>query len=618
MINRRQATGQITAGCASAILLAPTTPAIAQTAKLSPTRLMATERDWQTLRQRIAAEPQLAAYQRSLIDEASKLEAQAVVTYRKIGRRLLNISRQLQRRVLLYAYLFRTTEQVHYAQLAAREMAAAAQFSDWNPTHFLDVAEATAGMAIGLDWLGDALPEQQRAQFASAIVELGLRNALDVQQKFNFWQTAGHNWNQVCWGGMVLGALAVQPMYPEIAVEILQRARKHHVHGLAPYAPDGVYPEGSSYWGYGTSYSVLLLASLRTALGNATAGEWKMEQAPGFLTSAQAYVQLKGPSGLPFNFSDGPERLRFEPMLYWFAKELRQSELLQFEHAQLVQPTTRRAALQSRFAPLAALWWPPESGNASTTALPLNWYGRGDNPVVVLRESWSDTRSAYVAIKGGSASLNHAHMDVGSFVMEINGVRWVIDLGLQDYESLESKGVDLWNKKQNSQRWQVFRLNNFAHSTLTINEQLHQVAGRGTFIDVNLASHQRSAALEMGSVFQGQASKVIRTIRLHERSVIIRDELEGLQSGAVVRWQIPTLASIELQGTHARLTQAGQQLLAKLSLPASSETAELRSISVEQPEPAFNAANPGVRLLIADCKAPPSGKLSIEVILSVA
>ena len=30
-------------------------------------------------------------------------------------------------------------------------MLAIAQFADWNPSHFLDVAEMTMGMAIGYD-----------------------------------------------------------------------------------------------------------------------------------------------------------------------------------------------------------------------------------------------------------------------------------------------------------------------------------------------------------------------------------------------------------------------------------------------------------------------------------
>ena len=36
------------------------------------------------------------------------------------------------------------------------------KFEDWNPSHFLDVAEMTAGLAIGYDWLYDELPASSK------------------------------------------------------------------------------------------------------------------------------------------------------------------------------------------------------------------------------------------------------------------------------------------------------------------------------------------------------------------------------------------------------------------------------------------------------------------------
>jgi hypothetical protein len=35
-------------------------------------------------------------------------------------------------------------------------------------------------------------------------------------------------------------------------------------------------------------------------------------------------------------------------------------------------------------------------------------------------------------------------MDAGSFIFELNGVRWVIDPGNQEYYELEKTGFDLW------------------------------------------------------------------------------------------------------------------------------------------------------------------------------
>jgi len=73
------------------------------------------------------------------------------------------------------------------------------------------------------------------------------------------------------------------------------------------------------------------------------------------------------------------------------------------------------------------------------------WVGMVRTQFSLMRTSWSDPNAIYVAMKGGSPNVNHAHMDSGSFIMEADGVRWAMDFGSQDYNSLESKGVDLWN-----------------------------------------------------------------------------------------------------------------------------------------------------------------------------
>jgi hypothetical protein len=59
------------------------------------------------------------------------------------GRRLLGVSRRVLHRVSVLALAFRLTGSRPYLDRAAGEMRAAAAFKDWNPSHFLDVAEMT-------------------------------------------------------------------------------------------------------------------------------------------------------------------------------------------------------------------------------------------------------------------------------------------------------------------------------------------------------------------------------------------------------------------------------------------------------------------------------------------
>lgn len=568
-------------------------------------RLLATQTDWQALRQRLRTEPELAVYHAALIEHAQALLEQAPLQRKLVGRRMLAVSRSLQQRLWLWAYAWQTTGQAHWVQRASLELQTACAFSDWNPAHFLDVAEACAAVAVAYDWLYPALDATTRQACEQGLVRLALEPAM-AGGPHTRWMTAQYNWNQVCFGGLVLGALALWDVEPVLGQRVLQSARQGIHHGLSVYAPDGVYPEGPSYWAYGTAYQVLMIAALRSALGS----DDSLAQTPGFLPSAQAYVQLQGPSGRTFNFADGDETAGFESTVFWFAQELNRSALLGHEMARLQPPKARALAVRhQRMAPLAALWWPRPS--ASQAPLPTQWSGQGACPVWVWRERWDDPQALFIAAKGGSAALNHAHMDAGSFVLERDGVRWAVDLGKQDYESLESRGVDLWNKRQNSPRWQVFRLSNAAHNTLSLGDAPHRVEGHAT-LSVLDAAQGPGVELDCGAALGGAGIVARRRIQVQGRSVRVRDRVQGLTPGAALRWQLVTRAQAQVQEREVLLRQGGRTF----SLRDQSAGAHQWVLwSAAQPEPAFNAPNPGVTVVQLHALADARGEVDIEVLL---
>lgn len=121
------------------------------------------------------------------------------------------------------------------------ELDAAARFKDWNPSHFLDTAEMTAAFAIGYDWLYSEWNTEQRATLHKAIVEKGLNQSLNYYRKNTWWAAATHNWNQVCNGGMCLGALALADEEPALAGEILSAAFTSVQKPMKEFAPDGAW-----------------------------------------------------------------------------------------------------------------------------------------------------------------------------------------------------------------------------------------------------------------------------------------------------------------------------------------------------------------------------------------
>ena len=532
------------------------------------------------------------------------------------------MSRHAVRRILLLSLHYHLTGDTKLAQRGKEEMLAISAFTDWGgPRTFLDIAEMTAAVAIGYDWLYDQLDATSRKTIAAAITDKALRVAITDSASF---ARAESNWNPVCLGGLALGALAVAEAEPKLASQILDAAKSFNPYGLKVYAPDGVYFEGGAYWSYGTDYEVLLLQVLESVFGT----DGGLSQSPGFLASGAALNHQIGPTGAFFNFSDCGEKPMLDPAMWWISRKLKQPELL--GHMQLMlenysalklPPSPETASTTDLLLPLVALWWPDRKSTTTAKPLPLNWYGRGPVPLAVFRSAWNDPQAMYLALKGGKASLTHAHMDAGSFVFEANGVRWAHDLGMQDYYSLESKGVDLWNLAQDSQRWTVFRLNNSSHSTLSINAQLHRVDGKASITHFSSAKVP-GAIVDLSPVFEGQASKVTRGFAFRSGShVLVRDEVDGLRAGDTVRWAMLTKAEIALSDATAKgskttseavLSQDGQKLRVQL---VSSVAAKFEIVSAETPKNSFDAPNPGARLLVANLTAPSSGRLNLSVTL---
>ena len=581
-------------------------PNVLATLKPTHPRLLVGDASWAQIKARRATDGALDAFLKRQEIEARALLPVEPIAYKMTGRRLLSISRIVLRRVMLLSMQYQLTGDKAFLERAQAEMLSAAHFKDWNPSHFLDTAEMTAALAVGYDWLHDDLDATARAQIARAIREKGL----DAGVKTNGWVKARNNWNSVCHAGMVMGALALAEDDAAMAAHYVDQAREFNPIVLKSYAPDGVYPEGVGYWHYGTTFQVMLVSALQSALGT----DYGLKDAPGFLQSSEALFHLIGPTGAAYNFSDGGESSRFDGTTFWFAEQRKRPQLAHLEDGQLrAYPTQKPNPMSEgeRTLPLAALWWPAATDAALD--LPLNWMGDGPNPVASFRSSWGDRNAMWLALKGGTANNSHGHMDAGSFVFEADGVRWARDLGAQSYESLESKGINIWDSKQDGERWKVFRLGPFSHNTLTINGQLHKAQGDARITRFS-AGTDAGAIIDLSPVFQGQAQRVTRGLLFRAaQDVTIRDEVEGLKAGDTVRFALLTRARISVSddGQTATFTLGGKQLTVELATSAGAKWEVIDAIGAQT----YDMANPDTRLLIANFTASASGELSWAVTL---
>ncbi len=240
------------------------------------------------------------------------------------------------------------------------------------------------------------------------------------------------------------------------------------------------------------------------------------------------------------------------------------------------------------------------------------WKGQGDNPVCLMRTSWSDRNAIFLGFKAGSASVNHGHMDIGSFVMEADGTRWASDFGMQDYESLESKGIQVFGRTQDAQRWSIFRINNRAHNTLTVDNQLQMVKGYAKIVKFSDQPDFMFAQSDLSTVYQGQLASEKRGVAIVDKKfVVVRDEMAAKNKATTVRWTMMTSADVKLGANSILLSKEGHTLSVRIN---ATSKIKMKTWSTG-PTTTYDAPNPGKTLVGFEMQLKPNQKAGIEVLL---
>lgn len=539
----------------------------------------------------------------AILAECDKLVNEKTLERIQTGKRLLSVSRECLRRVFQLSYAYRTTGDQKYLKRAESEMLAVSGFTDWNPSHFLDVAEMTLGVAIGYDWLYDKLPEESRLKIRQAIREKGIDPSYD--KKYNWFLSSDNNWNQVCNAGMVFGVLAIAEHEPDLAEKTITRALESLPKAVKPaYHPDGAYPEGFGYWEYGTSFNVLLVSVLEKVLGS----DFGLSQSSGFLKTADFFQNLVGPTGLAHNWGDSGLKNGLSPAMFWFAGKNDDPTLLWSQRNMMSSKNVRFVG--NRLLPAMLIWGAKADLEKVKAPVHKVWIGQGPSPVALMRTSWTDPNAIFVGVKAGSPSVSHAHMDIGSFVIDAQGERWASDFGMQDYNSLETKGVDLWNKAQNSQRWEVFRLNNFAHNTLTFDGQLQNVKGYAKIDARSQDEAQPAVTMDISQIYKDQVAEAKRGIAIQDQKyVVVRDEIKTLDKPVKMRWNLLTAAQVKIiDGKTVELTKNGKKMLLKFETKAKIEI----KIWPTTPTHDYDAANPDTQFVGFEVEIPASSSESFN------
>jgi len=531
-------------------------------------RLMFTKADQLRIESLAKQDTFLQTLINNLFDLADQFLSEPTIEYDLVGTprpRLLIQSRACLTKISTLSTAYRLSGNLKYAQRAIKEMQAAIAFPDWNPSHFLDVAEMGTALAIGYDWLYDVLSTEDKKSIKTALVKKALEPGLSVHP--DRFRSKTNNWNLVCNGGLIVSALAIADEEPTIAEKIIRKALNSLPNALQNYAPDGAWFEGPQYWMFATNYLSIMLSSMRSALGT----DYGISEYSGLAKTGRFFIDAIGPSGHFFNYADGKMRLSTappaliwlaqlykQPLLAWYNYKLMNSflsftgdtnnegELQLDKNSKSIQESNN--LYQHRLFALEIIWF-NSSSFPNDTVLSLNTFYRGLTDVVYFRSSW-DNDAFWVGFKTGKNSENHAHLDCGSFVLEAGGHRWASDLGSDNYNL-----PGYFERKSDSgRRWNYFRTSSLSHNVPTINNQNQKFDSNTKIIAFDSNPKFSHAVADLSTAYDGQVKTLKRGLALIEgTNLLIQDEVIPLQQGDQFRWAMLTSAKININGNQAKL-----------------------------------------------------------------
>lgn len=514
-------------------------------------RLYADDDKIEVLRRRVKTDASVSKWFKGIRDYADTYIGTDPVVYDIYdGIRLLNISRKARSIMQELAFCYQMTGETKYADRCIKEMNAVCEFPDWNPSHFLDTAEMTEGLAFAYDWLYNYITPDFREKVKTAIIEMGLnqgvqdyRNKPEDRKRTYRWaqSSVADNWNIVCNSGLIQGAMAVCEDAPELAAEIFESGMKLLEKAVLMYGPDGAWYEGPGYWQYATEYFIDLCSCLDSVFSDT----FGYLNAPGVSQTGYYITAITGPCG-NFNFHDSAIPAVNAPELFFLADKLSDSALSALRTEQMKNRNTKGSIRD-------ILYYNPELSGDSAL-MKKDYYFR-DTEVAALRSDWNDYNAVFLGVHAGKTDVYHGHMDAGSFVLDGFGTRYACDLGADDYNIDDSV-------------WNLYRYRAEGHNTLVINPSKdggQKIEGAAKIDRFEYDDNDSLAVMDLTDMYDAKSVK--RGFKLIDKrsAVIIQDEIKT-DTPSDIWWFMHSAQGIEVSEDKKSATIKGEYRNLKISL----------------------------------------------------
>lgn len=282
----------------------------------------------------------------------------------------------------------------------------------------LFAAETAHALAEIVTMLGEELEEPVRYRVRREVRRRVLDPFLD-DPRSRWWETSTNNWAAVCAGSIGMAGLALEADPLRLAA-LLDRVQRSMASFLSGFAADGGCAEGMDYWVYGYGYFTYYAEALRDRTG------LDLLSGTGNIAGFPAAVDFGG--GRCVSFSDGKDHVvpptglmsRLSQRLDVPLPHIQRLSSFDDDHCYRWAHLTRTLAwtdtsVIGRPAPRGIAWLPD-----------LAW---------VIDRFDVDGVAVTVAAKGGHNDEPHNHLDLGTFILALDGEQVLADIGSGVYDA---------------------------------------------------------------------------------------------------------------------------------------------------------------------------------------
>ena len=187
------------------------------------------------------------------------------------------------------------------------------------------------------------------------------------------------------------------------------------------------------------------------------------------------------------------------------------------------------------------LWYNPKMEKQKLT-LDKDKLFKGEVPVAVFTNQKNEPNDIWIAAKAGTNGLPHGHLDVGNFELTLNGVRWILDMGSDNYNL-----PGYWHGEVGGKRWSYPRLTTESHNVPMIDGK-GQIENASASVEKFVSKKTYGFwILDMSKLYAGN-NTIKRGVAIFDNrdQGMIRDEFKMAKDSAI-EWSFMTKANVTIK-----------------------------------------------------------------------